>query len=98
MYALVEAGMTNSEVIVAATKNGAICLGIEDETGTLEENKLADILILTENPLENIRNVCKENIALIMKQGDIVDFNKMPPKDIITINAKREREGKPPIK
>lgn len=98
MYALVAAGMTNSEVIVAATKNGAICLGIEDETGTLEENKLADILILNANPLENIRNVCHENIALIMKQGDIVDFNKMPAKDMATINAKRERDGKPPIK
>jgi hypothetical protein len=33
-----------------------------------------------------------------MKQGDIVDFNKMPAKDMATINAKRERDGKPPIK
>lgn len=98
MYELAAAGMTNSEVIVASTKNGAICLGIEDETGTLEENKLADILILTKNPLEDIRNVCYDNIDIIMKQGKIVDFNNMSPKDIITINAKREREGKPPIK
>jgi imidazolonepropionase-like amidohydrolase len=98
MYELVTAGMTASEVIVAATKNGAICLGIEDQTGTVVENKLADILILTENPIENIRNVCHDNIHLIMKQGTIVDFNNMSPKDIITINAKREREGKPPIK
>ncbi len=98
MYELVTAGMTASEVIVAATKNGAICLGIEDQTGTVVENKLADILILTENPIENIRNVCHDNISLIMKQGTIVDFNNMSPKDIITINAKREREGKPPIK
>ncbi|MCB6994207.1 amidohydrolase family protein [bacterium 210820-DFI.6.37] len=98
MYELAAAGMTNEEVIVAATKNGAICLGILDQTGTIEENKDADILILTENPLENIKNVRLENIDLVMKQGQVVDFNNMSPKDAATIAAKKERTGKKSVK
>lgn len=98
MYELSAAGMTNQEIIVAATKNGAICLGISDQTGTIEEDKDADILILKKNPLEDIKSIKLENIDLIMKQGEVVDFNKMSPRDVATIAAKKERTGKKSVK
>ena len=56
-------------------------------------NKLADILILTENPLENIKNVCHDNIDLIMKQGTIVDFNNMSPKTSSQSMLREKEEG-----
>lgn len=50
----IEAGMTPIESIMSATKNAAQLLGIDNEYGTLEEGKYADILVLDDNPIENI--------------------------------------------
>lgn len=54
---LVESGLTPMEAIVAATKNGAEVIGISDEVGTIEPGKLADLLILSANPLDDIENI-----------------------------------------
>jgi imidazolonepropionase-like amidohydrolase len=51
---MVENGMTPMEGIMAATRNGAECLGIDKDYGTIERGKLADFIVLDENPLENI--------------------------------------------
>jgi imidazolonepropionase-like amidohydrolase len=52
---LVEIGvLTPSQAIVAATRNGARAIGIEATHGTIEEGKVADLVILAENPLEDI--------------------------------------------
>jgi hypothetical protein len=50
-----EAGFHPIEVIMAATLNGAEALGMEDEIGSIEIGKKADLLIVEENPLENIK-------------------------------------------
>jgi imidazolonepropionase-like amidohydrolase len=55
MELLVEAGLTPSQVIQAATKNSAEYLKWTD-LGTLEKSKWADLVVLDKNPLENIRN------------------------------------------
>ena len=47
-------------------------LKVDDVTGTLEEGKSADLLVLDGNPLENIRNICVENMMVIMKEGRFV--------------------------
>lgn len=60
------------DVIVAATKNGADMLKVGDITGTLEEGKFADLLVIKGNPLENIRAVAVENMEVIMKEGAFV--------------------------
>ena len=51
---MVEMGMTPMQAILAATRNGAQALGMLDQLGTIEEGKLADVIILTSNPLEDI--------------------------------------------
>ena len=52
---MVAAGMTPSQVIVAATRNGAAFLRMND-TGTIAAGKNADLLVLDANPLDDIRN------------------------------------------
>ena len=53
----VQAGMTPMEALVAATRNGARVIGVEDQLGTVEVGKLADLLILSANPLDDIENI-----------------------------------------
>ena len=55
--------------IQGATKRGAEMLQIDDITGTLEPGKFADLLVLSANPMENIRNLTVENMEIIMKGG-----------------------------
>lgn len=75
MYTLCKAGLTNMEVILAATKNGAEMLKIDDITGTLESGKFADIIVLNGNPLEDIRDIRSGNMQIIMKEGAFVKKN-----------------------
>ena len=72
MYALNKAGLTNMEVILAATKNGAEMLKIDKITGTLEAGKFADLIVLNGNPLEDIKNINSDNMVVIMKEGEFV--------------------------
>ena len=55
MELMVSAGLTPKQVIGAATKNAAEFLGAKD-LGTLEAKKWADLIVLSKNPLEDIRN------------------------------------------
>ncbi|MBL8265376.1 MAG: PD40 domain-containing protein [Steroidobacter sp.] len=56
MWSLSEGGMSNHRVLRAATVNGAKTIGLDKQIGTLEAGKLADLIVLDANPLENIRN------------------------------------------
>ena len=73
MYSFVEkAGISPMATIVAATHDGAEMLKVDDITGTLEEGKYADLLVINGNPLENIRAIAVENMEVIMKEGYVV--------------------------
>jgi imidazolonepropionase-like amidohydrolase len=67
---LVSLGLTPFQAIQAATINPATLLGIDKETGTLESGKLADIVAVEENPLEDIHAM--EHVKFVMKGGKIV--------------------------
>ncbi len=56
MWLLHEAGIPVLEVLTIATRNGAEALGILDEVGTIEMGKRADLVILSADPLDDIRN------------------------------------------
>ncbi len=73
---LVELGMTASEAIVAATKNGAIASKALDEYGTLEVGKMADLLILRADPLADITNI--RSLELVIREGQIIDPDILP--------------------
>ncbi len=63
----VQAGLSPMEALVAATRNGAMVIGVQDQLGTVEPGKLADLLILTANPLDDIENIRK--IETIIYKG-----------------------------
>jgi Tol biopolymer transport system component len=67
MWALASGGMTPREVLRAATQHGAEAIGYEQDLGTLERGKLADLLVLDKDPLEDIRNT--KSIRYVMKDG-----------------------------
>jgi len=61
------------EALMAATKICAEALGLEDQIGTVESGKLADILVIDGNPLEDIKLLQDSNtIRMVIKNGDIV--------------------------
>jgi imidazolonepropionase-like amidohydrolase len=69
---MVRYGMSEMEAIMAATKRAAEALGREDELGTIEEGKLADIVIVKGDPLKDIKVLQnKENIQKVIKDGKI---------------------------
>ncbi|MBZ5604258.1 MAG: amidohydrolase family protein [Acidobacteriia bacterium] len=73
---LVELGMSPSQAIVSATKNGAIACRRLKDFGTLEAGKLADLLILDADPLTDIHNIRKLNA--VYKEGQKIDFARLP--------------------
>ena len=60
-------GMEPLDIIKMATYNGAKMLRIENKTGTLEEGKIADFVLLNKNPLDNISNTL--SIEKVYKAG-----------------------------
>src|SRR5206468_3595671 len=51
---MAKAGLTPMQILVAATRDAARCLKLDDQIGTLEHAKWADFLVLRENPLNDI--------------------------------------------
>ena len=66
-YFVNEIEATAMQAILAITKNGAEVCGLEKEIGTLEKGKLADIISVKGNPLENIESL--QNVSLVIKDG-----------------------------
>ncbi len=66
-----EAGLPLLEVLRIATQEAAAAVGAEDDLGTLEPGKLADIVLLDANPLEDIRNT--QSIWRVIKGGWMFD-------------------------
>ena len=67
----VEAGFTPMEALQTATSNPAKFLGMEANLGSVEPGKLADFVLLTADPLEDIRNTRK--ISVVVENGHIFD-------------------------
>jgi imidazolonepropionase-like amidohydrolase len=65
MKYFVELGVSPLETIVAATKNGAIILGKEDELGTIEAGKLADLQVVAGDPLKSFDFLGKPEIVIV---------------------------------
>ncbi|MFB3113201.1 MAG: amidohydrolase family protein [Gemmatimonadales bacterium] len=68
---MVAGGISELEAIRIGTLNAAIFLGKERDMGSIDEGKLADMVLLQDNPLDDISNAQK--IELVIKAGRIVD-------------------------
>ncbi|MEZ4774309.1 MAG: amidohydrolase family protein [Bacteroidia bacterium] len=71
LWMLQMGGMTNLEALRAATQHGADYIGMGDQLGSISKGKLADLVILDANPLENIKNT--EQIHYVMLNGRLYD-------------------------
>jgi imidazolonepropionase-like amidohydrolase len=69
MELMQEAGLSPSQVLVAATFGGATALGLEVQIGTIQPGKKADIVVLQADPLIDIRNA--RHIELVIKSGSV---------------------------
>lgn len=73
----VQAGIPPLEVLRIATQQAAEAVGAQDDLGTLEPGKLADIVLLDKNPLEDIRNT--QTIWRVIKGGWVFDPDQLRP-------------------
>jgi imidazolonepropionase-like amidohydrolase len=65
MRYFVRLGMSPMETIVCATRNGARILGLEDELGTIEAGKAADLQIVRDNPLKSFDNLGHPELVIL---------------------------------
>jgi len=73
---LVEAGLTPMQAIVMATQMGARCMGLGDQVGVLKEGMMADLVVVEQNPLEDISVLQNQHaIQMVMKNGVIYKNN-----------------------
>ncbi|TAL57452.1 MAG: amidohydrolase [Bacteroidetes bacterium] len=75
LWMLQQGGITNMQALQCATINGAVYLGMDKEIGSLEKGKLADLIILDKNPLDNIQN--SESVHYTMVNGRLYDCDTM---------------------
>jgi Tol biopolymer transport system component len=71
LWMLASGGMTPMEVLRCATVNGAKIVGRPQDLGSIEPGKLADMVILDKNPLEDIHNT--DTIHWVMKNGELFE-------------------------
>jgi imidazolonepropionase-like amidohydrolase len=72
----VRAGATPWQALLAATRNAAAICGVADDLGTVEVGKLADLIVVAANPLEEITNV--RRLLLVLKEGRVVSDKRDP--------------------
>jgi hypothetical protein len=92
---MAQAGLTSGQILVCATLNGARLLGHEQELGSVEPGKRADLLVLDADPLKDILNTRK--LLLVVKDGRPYRTSEIlqdTPEDIVQrqVNAYNARD------
>ncbi len=75
MWNLAQGGMTNLQVLKAATIDGAKYIGMSDDLGSIQDGKLADLIVLSKDPLEDILNT--NSVDMVMINGRLYDTDSM---------------------
>jgi hypothetical protein len=71
LLAMTYAGLPPAIVLKAATINGATALGVEDDLGSIEPGKIADLVVVRGNPIEDIK--ATRDIRFVVKEGVVHD-------------------------
>jgi Tol biopolymer transport system component len=71
LWAMAAGGMKPHDVLRVATVHGANAIGMEQDLGSLEPGKLADLIVLDANPLEDIHNT--NSVRYVMKNGRLYE-------------------------
>jgi len=71
LWAMAAGGMKPHDVLKVATLNGAHAIGMEQDLGSIEPGKLADLIVLDANPLEDIHNT--NTVRYVMKNGRLYE-------------------------
>ncbi|HEV8703040.1 MAG TPA: amidohydrolase family protein [Candidatus Polarisedimenticolia bacterium] len=77
MEAMQAAGMTPMEVLVASTRSGAMAMHRQDQIGTVEKGKRADLLVLGADPTRDIKNV--RQIRSVVRNGKVRAQSELRP-------------------
>jgi imidazolonepropionase-like amidohydrolase/cyclophilin family peptidyl-prolyl cis-trans isomerase len=80
--AMQENGMRPMDAILAATRNIAAAYHKLDQFGTIEKGKLADLVVIDADPLDDLNNIRK--ISTVMMEGRVVDRGRLPVKNVLT--------------
>jgi peptidyl-prolyl cis-trans isomerase A (cyclophilin A) len=80
--AMQENGIKPMDAILAATRNIAAAYHKLDDLGTLQRGKLADLVVLDADPLDDLNNI--RRISIVMKEGQVVDRGRLPLKKVLT--------------
>jgi imidazolonepropionase-like amidohydrolase len=75
LQTLVDAGLTPYQALLTATLNAARTLGVDDELGTIEPGKRADLVFLGGDPLTDIRNT--RDVRRVMKGGMLFEMREL---------------------
>jgi len=67
MMNMVELGMTPMQTIIASTRNGAEALGMLKDLGTIEQSKIADVIVVAGDPLKDM--AAMKRVAIVVKDG-----------------------------
>jgi imidazolonepropionase-like amidohydrolase len=82
LRALQQKGMTPMNALISMTRNVARAFKVDKDLGTLEQGKLADLVILDRSPLESPENY--RSIYMVLKDGKVVDRDSLPTQRLWT--------------
>lgn len=83
------AGLTPMESLIAGTANGALSMNLEGQVGKLVEGYLADVIVVSGNPLQDMRALYdKRNVKVVIKDGEVQSF----PDDLDTVRYHNDRD------